>query len=98
MSLLAGRRFSVVDVETTGWSVPHGATAIEIARVEIVGDEIAGEWSTLVGPRRSIPADATMTHGITEEMLVGAPEPASFARDLRASCLEGTLVFHNAPF
>lgn len=98
MSLLAGQRFSVIDLETTGWSTAHGATVIEIARVGVEDGELAATWSSLVGPRRPVPADAVQTHGITEAMLDGAPEPAALARSLRESCAGLPLVFHNAPF
>ena len=58
MSILAGQRLAVLDVETTGWRPRHGDTLLEVARVDIVDGVIAGTWSTLVGPRRPIPPEA----------------------------------------
>ena len=88
----------MIDLETTGWSTAHGATAIEIARVGVEDGAIAETWSSLVGPRRPIPPEAIQTHGITEEMLEGAPGPESLATSLREACAGSLLVFHNAPF
>ena len=98
MSLLAGQRLVVLDFETTGWSPDEGHSAVEVARVTLESGEIADSWSSLVGPRRPIAADATRVHGITEEMLSGAPEPPAIARTLRDACGDLPLVFHNASF
>jgi DNA polymerase III epsilon subunit family exonuclease len=98
MSLLAGHRLAVIDVETTGWSPSEGHSMIEVGRVTLEDGRIADEWSALIGPRRPIPPDAVRVHGITEAMLEGAPDPRDVARALSASCRDVTLVFHNAAF
>jgi ATP-dependent DNA helicase DinG len=98
MSLLEGRRLAVIDVETTGWSPSQGASVVEIGRATLEDGAIADDWASLVGPRRPIPTDAVRTHGIREEMLEGAPEPAAIAGPLREACASLPLVFHHAAF
>src|SRR5436309_375298 len=51
MSLLNGRRFAALDVETTGWSARED-TILEVATVTIEAAAIVNEWSSFVGPPR----------------------------------------------
>lgn len=89
----------VMDTETTGMNPADGARLIEVATVEIIAGTIEPDgWSTLVNPGRPIPADATRVHGITDEMVKGAPLPADIASGLRARLGAAALAFHNAPF
>ena len=98
MPILTGQRLVVLDVETTGWRPRHGDTLLEVGRVIVEDGAITDTWSTLVGPSRPVPAEVAQIHGITEEMLAGAPEPYEVARALCADCAGLTLVFHNAAF
>lgn len=98
MSILAGHRLAVLDVETTGWRPRHGDTLLEVARVDLEDGAIIGSWATLVGPRRPIPPEAVEIHGITEEMLAESADPAQVARAICANCSGLPLVFHNAAF
>jgi DNA polymerase III epsilon subunit family exonuclease len=98
MPLLEGRRLAVMDVETTGFDPLDGHTILEVARVTLEDGRIVDEWSSLVGPRRPIAADAVRVHGIHEAMLEGAPEPPEVARAIIASIEGLPLVFHNAMF
>lgn len=98
MSLLAGRRIQVIDLETTGFRPRFGAWIVEIARVTVEDGTIAGQWSTLLRGPRPIPPEATEIHGITDDMLRDAPAGRDVAAGLRASCGDDTLAFHNACF
>lgn len=88
----------VLDTETTGFKVEEGHRIVEIATVEIFAGRPEEGWSTLVNPGRPIPADATKVHGVTDEMVKGAPRAADFASGLRYRLGAGMLCFHNAPF
>jgi DNA polymerase III epsilon subunit family exonuclease len=88
----------VVDIETTGLEVRAGHEAVEVATVTVAGGAIADSWSSLVRPRRPIPADATRVHGITDAMVAAAPEPRDVAAALRRRCGDRVLAFHQAPF
>jgi len=98
MSLLLGQTAMAVDTETTGMSPLYGHRLVEMARVTIRDGVLGEEWSTLVNPGRSIPADATRVHGISDSMVAGAPAASEAGRQLRAACADLPLVFHNAPF
>jgi len=98
MSLLAGQTALALDTETTGMSPALGHRLVEVARVAIVNGALGDEWSSLVDPGRPIPADATRVHGISDDMVAGAPKAAEAGRLLRAACADLPLVFHNASF
>lgn len=65
--------YVVFDLETTGINQERDAI-IEISAVKVCGGEIVGEYSTLVNPKRHIPAGATAVNGITDEMVADAPD------------------------
>ncbi len=97
-ALLAGARLVAVDTETTGFNPKGGDELIEVACVAIVDGQLGEAWSSLVRPRRPIPAGATAIHHITDAMVAGAPEPALVAAELRRRCDGAMLVCHNASF
>ena len=89
--------FVVVDLETTGGSAEDDRIT-EIGAVKVRAGEQIGELATLVDPGRGIPPQITVLTGITESMLLGAPQP----EEVVASFLEWSrgcvIVAHNAPF
>ena len=89
--------FIAFDLETTG-TVAGVDQIVEIGAVRYVGNQPDATYSTLIDPRKSMPAGATAVNGITDDMLVGKP----FIEDLLASfgefCGDLPLVAHNAPF
>lgn len=64
--------YVVFDLETTGINQARDAI-IEISAVRVSGNEVTGEFSTLVNPGRHIPPAATAVNGITDEMVRDAP-------------------------
>ena len=98
MAILTGHKVLAVDTETTGMSPEAGARLVEVAHVTI-SDGVLGEtWSSLVQPGRPIPPDATRVHGITDQMVAGAPSVIDVGRPWRIALADLPLVFHNAPF
>jgi DNA polymerase III subunit epsilon len=66
------RPLVLFDLETTG---KRSATAriVQLAFVKVLPSGDARRFKTLVNPGRPIPAEATATHGITDDMVAGAP-------------------------
>ena len=95
---LAGRRALVVDTETTGFDPKQGHRLVEAAAVPIEDGAIGEGWASLIRPGRPIPPDATAIHGISDELVADAPEPATVAPELRRRCEGAPLIFHNVAF
>jgi ATP-dependent Lhr-like helicase len=93
----ASPRFVVLDCETTGLHPSTGHRIVELALLEIdERGEIAGRFSTLLRPGRSLRAQTI--HGIRASELANAP---SFEQVLGEICdrLRGrVIVAHNARF
>jgi DNA polymerase-3 subunit epsilon len=88
--------FCVVDVETTGLQ-PGLDRVLEIAVVRCDGDGApVDEWHTLVHPQR--PVDGEWVHGISDEMVAGAPLFDDLVPRLLSSLDGAVLVAHNAAF
>jgi len=88
----------VVDFETTGFHPSAGARVIEIGAVAIEGGKVTDEFQTLVHSVSAIPYAAQRVHGISVEMLQGAPLPeVAWSRfsDFRQA---SPLIDHNAQF
>ena len=64
-------KYSVIDVETTGFGNVDRVT--EIAVVNVEDWKITTEWSALVDPQRLIPEKIIQDTGITNEMVQGRP-------------------------
>ena len=94
---LAQLEFSVIDLETTGWS-PGAAAITEIAAVRVRGGRRQGEFASLVNPGVPVPPGIEDLTGISDSMLAAAPRlPAVLPSllDFAGGCV---LVAHNAPF
>ena len=97
MSTLYDGPLAFVDVETTGGN-PERSRIIEVGIVAAAGGELEYEWSTLVNPGVSVPAEIQHFTGISAEMVREAPFFEDIAREVSAH-LEGRLfVAHNARF
>jgi len=88
---------AIVDLETTGGS-PGWHRITEIAVLEIDGFEVSSEWSTLVNPETTIPAEIQALTGITNDMVAGAPRFAALAGELFERLGGRVFVAHNARF
>ncbi len=90
----------VLDTETTGMDPFSGDRIIEIGAVELSNHLPTGRTCQIyINPERSIPAEATAVHGITDEFVKDKPifsqcysEFMDFIGD------DSTLVIHNAEF
>ena len=86
--------YVVFDLETTGIHQERDAI-IEISAVKVCGGKITGEYSTLVDPKRHIPAAATAVNGITDEMVADAPKIGEAIGGFLEFAGKSILVGHN---
>ncbi len=89
--------FTVVDVETTGWS-PDDAGITEVGAVRVRRGEVVAEFASLVNPGTPVPPPITELTGISDPMLVLAPPAAAVLPGLLAFAEGSVLAAHNAPF
>ena len=89
--------YAIVDIETTGGSA-RDERITEIAVYLHDGNEITGEFVSLVNPERNIPYFITNLTGITNEMVENAPRFYEIARKLIEITEGRTFVAHNARF
>ena len=76
--IIARGNYLVIDTETTGIEEPH------ICSIAIVDENGAPVFESLINPQMWIPESATNIHGITNEMVIGAPTFAKLYPMLRA--------------
>lgn len=94
---LADLDLVVLDLETTGWR-PAEAAITEIGAVRLSGDQVTGEFSSLVRLSGPIPEEIRELTGITEQMVRRAP-PVRRALTAFLAFADGCmLAAHNAPF
>jgi DNA polymerase-3 subunit epsilon len=87
---------AVIDLETTG--VGSDARIVEIAVINVDREQVTSAWSSLVNPGVPMPAGATAKNGITDEMLVAAPQFQDITDELGRRLRHAVPVAHNAPF
>ena len=92
-----GEQYAVVDVETTGLS-PTNDRIVEVACVVVDGERLVDRWTSLVDPGIAIPAHATAVHGITDDMVQGAPTITPVLTKLRRYSKGRVVVAHSARF
>ncbi|NLW78385.1 MAG: PolC-type DNA polymerase III [Ruminococcaceae bacterium] len=92
---LAGTRFVVFDIETTGLS-PRNDAITEIGAVVVEGGEVKERFHSFVDPGRPIPKEIIKLTGITDEMVAGAPPVAGVVANFLAFAQGAVLVAHNA--
>ncbi|MFF9062804.1 DEDDh family exonuclease [Streptomyces sp. NPDC101213] len=89
------RGYAVVDVETTGLARDDRIISAAVYRLDARG-EVEDHWYTLVNPERD--PGPVWIHGLTSEVLEGAPLFRDVAQEF-ADRLDGrVLVAHNAVF
>jgi DNA polymerase-3 subunit epsilon len=89
--------FVAIDLETTGLDAGRDA-AVAVAVVPFREGEPAGGYETLVNPGRPIPATSTRIHGITDEMVAGAPRLGDVLDRIESTCGNAVLVGHGVAF
>ena len=89
--------YAIIDIETTGGSA-HAEKITEIAIYLHDGNQITGEYVTLINPERNIPYFITNLTGITNEMVENAPRFYEVARTIVELTEGRTFVAHNARF
>jgi DNA polymerase III subunit epsilon len=89
--------YAIVDIETTGGSA-RIEKITEIAIYLHDGNQITGEFVSLVNPERNIPYFITTLTGITNEMVEDAPRFYEIAKQIVELTEGRTFVAHNARF
>jgi len=89
---------AVIDFETTGLSPTRGDRAIEIAVVLLEGKRVVDRFQSLMNASQRIPAFIEALTGITNNMLISAPQADSVMRDASRFVGSAPLVAHNAAF
>lgn len=91
------------DVETTG-KVPGVDRIVQIGIMKAYrsvaedGAVHVTEWSSLVDPQMPIPAEATLAHKITNDMIAGAPTWTEIARKIFNGLIDVDFVGQNVRF
>ncbi len=89
--------YAITDIETTGGHAA-GNSIVEIGVVLFDGEIIIEEFSTLLDPGVRIPSYITGLTGITNDMLVGAPNFLQVADRLEELFEGAVFVAHNVNF
>jgi DNA polymerase III subunit epsilon len=89
--------FVVVDVETTGLS-PTSDRITEIAMMKVKNGVLVDEFSTLINPLITIPAEITQLTGIDNLMVQDAPPAREVVPYIAEFLDDAIFVAHNAPF
>ena len=87
--------YAVVDVETTGLARDDRIVSAAVYRLDARG-EVEDHWYTLVNPERD--PGPVWIHGLTSEVLEGAPLFPEIAAQLSERLAGRVLVAHNAAF
>lgn len=98
---LSSVTFVVLDLETSGASPQSGSAITEIGAVKVCGGQILGTFKTFVNPGTLLPPFITELTGITDEMLVDAPQIQTvlpLLLEFLGSEKSTVFVAHNAPF
>jgi DNA polymerase III epsilon subunit family exonuclease len=96
---LSALSFVAFDTETTGLDASFHRI-VEIGAVKFSpGSDRVESFATLVDPKRPMPPEVIPVHGITDEMVAGAPFAAEALTQFSQFCGDQiVLLAHNAPF
>ena len=89
--------YVVFDLETTGLSVRKNKI-IEIGAVKVSGGKIVDRFSTFVNPKEPIPFQIENLTGISDGMVMDAPEIEEILPEFLEFARDCVLVAHNAEF
>ncbi|MCX4975601.1 DEDDh family exonuclease [Streptomyces sp. NBC_00620] len=87
--------YAVVDVETTGLARDDRIISAAVYRLDARG-EVEDHWYTMVNPERD--PGPVWIHGLTSDVLEGAPLFQEIAEEFAARLADRVLVAHNAVF
>ncbi|MFJ2610351.1 DEDDh family exonuclease [Streptomyces sp. NPDC091279] len=87
--------YAVVDVETTGLARDDRIISAAVYRLDARG-EVEDHWYTTVNPERD--PGPVWIHGLTSDVLAGAPLFADVAEEFASRLADRVLVAHNAVF
>ncbi|WP_066061045.1 ATP-dependent DNA helicase DinG [Neobacillus soli] len=91
-------KYVVIDLETTGNIPKKGDKIIQFAAVVIENGKITEEFSSLINPKRSIPAFIEELTGLTDEMVKNAPLFSEIAEKVMTLLDGAYFVAHNVLF
>ncbi|HLR63865.1 MAG TPA: PolC-type DNA polymerase III [Pseudogracilibacillus sp.] len=94
---LRDQTYVVFDVETTGLS-PVYDTIIELAGVKMYQGEIIDRFERFANPHQALSDTIIRITGITDDMLVDAPEVGDVLEEFHEWVGDSVLVAHNATF
>jgi DNA polymerase-3 subunit epsilon len=94
---LAGVTFCVLDLETTGGS-PADSAITEIGACKVQMGGVVGTFQTLVNPGQPVPAFVRLLTGISDDLLIEAPDIEAVLPSLLEFMKGTVLVAHNARF
>lgn len=94
---LAEVTFCVLDLETTGGS-PADCGITEVGACKVQRGEVVGTFHTLVNPGRPVPAFIRLLTGISDDLLVEAPDIDTVLPSLLEFIRGSVIVAHNARF
>lgn len=87
----------VIDTETTGLDASRDQV-VEIAAVRFEAGRVTSRFSSLVNPGIPIPDGARKVHGITDDMVRGAPRLVDLAAEIFMVADGAIACAYNAPF
>jgi DNA polymerase III subunit epsilon len=88
---------AIIDLETTGMTSTSDRIT-EVGIVTVVEGKVVEEWSTLVHPECTIPAEIQALTGITDAMVRDAPTFRDIAKEVHRRLSGHVFVAHNARF
>ena len=89
--------FVVCDVETTGLS-PEKCRLTEVALVRVIDGKVVDQFESLINPRQFIPREITALTGITNAMVLDAPDAEAVMPMVKRFIGNAIFVAHNVRF
>lgn len=93
-----GKNFTVIDIETTGFSPMKGGFLLELAGVKVRNGKITGRFSELINTGYKVPKKTTELTGITNEMVEGKPRYPEVLERFLSFIGDDVVMAHNAMF
>lgn len=96
--MLLDETYVVFDLETTGLYADKGDSIIEIGAVKMKNGKIIDTYDTFVNPNVKLSSEIISITGITDEMLVDAPNEEDAVKSFIDWVGKCPMVAHNAKF